>query len=1339
MSYLKRFFKFVCSRHTLVFVAIVLVAAAVWFIGPLLAFGDYRPFDSVSSRAIVIVVLLALLLFGLLRWSPAPIVVAIVGLLLWHLGPLLAFGSVRPLAPTWSRVLLVSALVACYAVYGLYRLWHAMRNNDALLQRILNPFASRATPEQVARDELRVVQSAVSRALDRLRRMRSGSSGWRRLFENQRYLYELPWYMVVGSPGAGKTTLVLNSGLDFPDAAQMNASSIRERVETANCDWWFTNEAVLIDTAGRYTVQDGSGASPGSDAGPQTKPDAAAVNAAEWRGFLDLLRKRRPRAPINGALLVVSVEELLNRSPANRTTLAAAMRARLGELRQQLGVRFPVYVLVTKLDLLPGFAEYFQSLTGEGRSQVLGFTLGYRQDGGQDGEPEGAQDLRQRCAAETRLLEHRLEEGINVRLQEEYEGDRRKKLYAFPGEFRSLAAQLLDMIGLVFLDSRYDDTQLGSLLRGVYFTSAAQTNEVIPADRTTLLQRLRRGLAGITGEVAAAVAPASATASAAASAPTVYRGYFLRSLFQRVILAEGHLVRPNLRWEFRFRTLRVVGHLLSVVVAVWLIGALIVSFGNNRDYLAAIGKKTDALAQRVGGFRKVAQPGAMAGVLSASRDLPQYRDLDLDSPGGAYRYGLYTAPPVVDASDTTYANLLTQMLLPQVSGRLEAVLETQLRAGDADGVYRTLSIYLMLYEAAHYDAKAVKAWVLDDWEHAGTGAAMGDRSAMARHLDALFTDGQRVTPRAPLNADLVQRARDFLDRNPVAGRLYERAVADMQKDAPDNITLTRAAGPQAAAVFALVAGSTLERGVPGLYTYDGYHDVFNRRLPEFLAQAQTRDAWVMGRDDAGSKLARQAIARVPGADRDKLADEVRRQYLTDYGNYWQQFLDDIRPLNGSPAGGIALDLQALRTLSAPESPLVKLARTAVHETSLTLDDGPDDPSLTDAAVKALGRRSRAVRAASAVAGAAATITQIAQQKLEKELVDNRFAALRQVVTGQADTGSGPALAGGATVGGSTLRLDDIMGLLNEQYSRLSMAGNVLATNAMPPPDDIGGRLQMEATRLPAPFRALLSGIASQSMQKVDQGVGSLLALQVDTSVGDTCRRAIEGRYPFAAGTREVDIGDFNRVFAPGGLLDDFFQKTLANHVDTSLRPWRYRPVSPGMPTLQGPSLEPFERAAAIRQAFFRDGARMDWEIGIRVASMDPDITELLLDIDGQTMRYVHGPVKVFPVAWPGPRGGSMASITANPPVRSDTSTALTDGPWALFRLFDRGRPTRTSAGRPAIDFDFDNRHVVLELASGGQSGPYAGSLLKGFRCPGTGGAARSVNAASRSSRLNESS
>ena len=70
------------------------------------------------------------------------------------------------------------------------------------------------------------------------------------------YLYDLPWYLLIGPPGSGKTTALINSGLKFPLLRGATPAAIAGVGGTRYCDWWFSEEAVLIDTAGRYTTQD---------------------------------------------------------------------------------------------------------------------------------------------------------------------------------------------------------------------------------------------------------------------------------------------------------------------------------------------------------------------------------------------------------------------------------------------------------------------------------------------------------------------------------------------------------------------------------------------------------------------------------------------------------------------------------------------------------------------------------------------------------------------------------------------------------------------------------------------------------------------------------------------------------------------------------------------------------------------------------------------------------------------------------------------------------------------------------------------------------------------------
>lgn len=204
----------------------------------------------------------------------------------------------------------------------------------------------------------------------------------------------------------------------------------------------------------------------------------------------------------------------------------------------------------------------------------------------------------------------------------------------------------------------------------------------------------------------------------------------------------------------------------------------------------------------------------------------------------------------------------------------------------------------------------------------------------------------------------------------------------------------------------------------------------------------------------------------------------------------------------------------------------------------------------------------------------------------------------------------------------------------------------------------------------------------------------------------------------------MDTEDFSRVFASGGVLDDFFQKVLAPHVDTTISPWRYKLSAPDLPPIAGPSLVPFQRAKEIREVFFREpGAKkMAWKVDLKVVELDPEIVELTMDFDGQSLRYVHGPVIPLKVTWPGPRGGQGAEITANPRVRPETSSLIASGPWAMMRVIAKGKLANSvSPSHFVAEYDFDGRKAKLDINTGSLANPWTTGLLQGFQCPGRSG------------------
>ena len=164
--------------------------------------------------------------------------------------------------------------------------------------------------------ELETISGRFREALGTLKGRRfAGASG-------RRWLYQLPWYVMIGPPGSGKTTALVNSGLSFPLADKFGRKAVGGVGGTRNCDWWFTDEAVLIDTAGRYTTQD-------SDAGRRTRPPGWASSGCS--------SSNRRRQPLNGVLVAIGISELTStseearldaRRPIRQRVLGAVPRAR---------------------------------------------------------------------------------------------------------------------------------------------------------------------------------------------------------------------------------------------------------------------------------------------------------------------------------------------------------------------------------------------------------------------------------------------------------------------------------------------------------------------------------------------------------------------------------------------------------------------------------------------------------------------------------------------------------------------------------------------------------------------------------------------------------------------------------------------------------------------------------------------------------------------------------------------------------------------------------------------------------------------------------------------------
>lgn len=331
-------------------------------------------------------------------------------------------------------------------------------------------------------------------------------------------VYKLPWFVLMGEPGCGKTSTLTNSGLDFP----LGRDEVPGFGGTRNYNWWFTNEAVILDTAGRIAFQ-----------------EEGTTDKVEWEYFLKLLKGNRPRCPINGVIIALPADKLLRDTPDERMAKAAVLRERLRQIHQSLGVRFPTFVLVTKMDLVGGFSEFFEEIRVDltQRNQMFGWSRpGEFQEAYDPGTFGGAFDT----------VHARLRDWAMRYLQRKATDDELGMIVTFPEAFRELGKPLDDFIGTIFQKSPLVEPPF---FRGFYFTSAVQ-------EGAPIFNVFSRGKAGV---AISERAPKAADSKA----------FFIHDFYDKKVFPESGLVFRSAKavsLNKRMRRLVWYGGSLAVVV-----------------------------------------------------------------------------------------------------------------------------------------------------------------------------------------------------------------------------------------------------------------------------------------------------------------------------------------------------------------------------------------------------------------------------------------------------------------------------------------------------------------------------------------------------------------------------------------------------------------------------------------------------------------------------------------------------------------------------------------------------------------------------------------------------
>jgi len=742
-----------------------------------------------------------------------------------------------------------------------------------------------ATPGADAAGERNEIDLLLRDVRRRLRQAQQGAAS----------LESLPLLYILGESGSGKTTTVLQSGLD-PELLAGSAGPAGQQAPTPLLNVWFTPIASLVEFGA--AMRESSALLSHLVAG--TRPTA--LRSAFGSG-----------APPRAAVVCVGAEQLLQ-SDGNAGALAAARSAaaQLREIGRLLGMPIPVYVIVTKLDRVPHFDEFVRNLSDDEVRQILGSPVPVEETRPGTYADQAARAL----AALFDAVGHQLAAFRLEVLQRETEPRNTGGDYEFPREFAKLRKNLTAwMVELC----RPAHLNVNPYLRGFYFTGVrARIVDQTPSAPVVSASRAAAdaGATQYLNLAALRAAQSAATLPLAHSPSRVPQWTFLARLLPEAILGDkAALVSSRQTAPARlFR--RIFYGAAAALLLVWAMG-LLVSWRNNASLEFRIAEATRALPADALRAPADLTPSRLQALDQLRQAIVQLEGYDRSGAPWTWRFGLYQGQAFEPRARAAYFSIFRPVFLDPTQSawltQLRGLPDESATTGDLTAytaAYNPLKAYLITTSDPGYSQPVfLTPLFLQYWP--GARALDSAQQALARNQMDFYANELLHHPpySIPAQDDAVTHARQYLSKFLAETRIYQGMIAEADKANPavDFVRLYPEAGKVVVDRYV----------VPGAFTRAGYAFMQDAIAhPERHAQGE---AWVLGPQElenvASSQLSRNLAA----------------QYSADFVKQWYTFTQSAAVV-GCSSFSEATDRLSL--LASPNSPLLELFYTISGNTAV---------------------------------------------------------------------------------------------------------------------------------------------------------------------------------------------------------------------------------------------------------------------------------------------------------------------------------------------------------------------------------------------------------------------
>jgi type VI secretion system protein ImpL len=1066
-------------------------------------------------------------------------------------------------------------------------------------------------------------------------------------------VYRLPWYLVMGLEDAGKTSLIQRSGQTYT-LTNVTRNPRTER-NPFGFEWWVGDNGVLIDPDGELLSQnDGEGAS-------------SEIQQRLWTHFITWLEKNRPQRPLNGVVLAVDLARLSTGNEQQRQAQAILLRTRLRELMEQLGSQLPVYISFTKMDLLYGFAPFARTLSKAEREQPLGFTFQL------DGQLDADDWLGEFDQSFSKLAEQ-LGERLPDVLSATRDAEERAAAYSFTRQLAGLKPVLEQFLADLLSADAFSTP---ALVRGTYFTSVVQ--EGVPEDAFVSAAAANYGLAS-------PIQPAQRGGQSSS--------LFTEKLFPSIIYREAGLAGDNQKVVGSRRRRIAVAAVVAVAAGLGMTAGWQHYFIENAQAAAAVEERVRSF---IDNWRPIGYEPDTTG-RNLLEPLDQLREATLAF--GDYRaepavvadMGLYKGHKVGPEVEESYLDMLAYQFMPAL---MLGVMEEMSDAPDTSSERLDhLRVLRMLYDASGRRRDIVHSYMSDYWQRAYP-AQRDLQQRLLSHLDyaMLHTDLNQRVEAGDKTADMalapfrssVQWAQHELGRIATPERVYRDLEQEAEQNFQSPLDLARESGPAFSTVFVRLDefGEPLEEGnteqedpvvIPSLLTREGLDSWFLRKSGSVTELALV-DAWVLGRRDD---------VNFSKADEARLQAQLQSLYAENYVASWRRALSrlDIQSFSDLNHG-----VRILESLTSGHEPLNQLLAQVTANTRLI----PGGSEEAEAARKVM--------------------EQSAHFQMVQE-IERQFTDLNALIDKRGDNPSDMEQVMDVVQNLHTY-LRGIQEAPDRGKAALSAARARMGLQGADPIFT----LQRVASNQPAPLDRMLEKLASESWRVVlDQAVAQL-ERQWYQEVYQPFQQSLARHYPFNPGAgRDAALQDFERFFAPDGVLDQFYNDNLKlfledhpEHIAGSKR----------ASLVRRDVLASLEKAENIRRAFFTRSGSLDVEFALEPLHLSSNKRRSVMNVDGQLVEFSHGPSQSIPLVWPNTLRDSVESRVTLVPTEVNRSprSISENGPWALFRLLDEADITGVSSSAVDVRFALDDGEMRYRLHAGSNTNPFTQQLLAGYQIP----------------------